>query len=143
MNLTDTECSLPRGRPWTDPIVWTHGLFVVNTVLWFFAGSLFCALFLAMSTAASTMYHLSCEKDAVWATIDKFLAISALIVTLGWTIPYMSVSEGVTAFLLLAVALVCKAGADRGPYVPWHSAWHVLVALGQAFLAFVYWTGPV
>ena len=143
MNLTDPECSLPPGRPWTDPIVWTHGLFVGNTVLWFFAGSLFCSLFLAMTTAASTMYHRSAEKDEVWGTIDKLLAMSTLVVTLGWTLPYMSVTEGITAFMLLAVALVCKEGADRGPYVPWHVAWHFLVALGQAFLAFVYWTGAV
>jgi hypothetical protein len=123
--------------------VWTHGLFVANTVLWFFTGSLFCSLFLAMTTAASTMYHRSAEKDEVWGTIDKILAMITLVVTLGWTLPYMSVNEGITAFMLLAVALVCKEGADRGPYVPWHVAWHFLVALGQAFLAFVYWTGPV
>ena len=141
MNQIDTECSLPRERDWTDPIVWTHGLFVLNAALWLGVGNHTCAFFLGLSTVASTAYHRSHEQDWMWAHIDRFLAVLTLLITLGMTAPHMSVGDTGTAFGLLAAALACKECARRDSYDSWHSAWHVLIALGQAFLSWVYWTG--
>jgi len=141
MNQIDTECSLPHERDWTDPIVWTHGLFVLNTILWFVAGNITCAFFLGLSTIASTAYHRSYEQDWMWAHIDRFLAVLTLLITLGMSVPHMDVSKTGVAFSVLFVALACKEAAHHGAYRLWHSAWHVLIALGQAFLAWVYWTG--
>ena len=126
-------------RKFTDPIVWTHLLFVLNAMLWFYVEAYVCSFFLLLSTVASTGYHRLGEGPNVWQKPDKILAVVTLLVTLAVTFPRASWADLLNAVLLLAMALIAKKQAEEeGKYKLWHSLWHVLVSIGQAYLVWVY-----
>jgi hypothetical protein len=113
-----------KPRAWRDPLVASHALFLGNVLLWTTA-SLPCAGLLLLTTIASTCYHRSSETDRWW----------------GW-LPSASPVQAALVLLLLPLGLACKAQGDalRGRddaegYRRWHTAWHVTVSVGQAFLA--------
>ena len=128
-------------RPWSDPIVYSHVLFVFNVATWISVGSLAAGIILLASTVASTMYHLHREEHAMWQGIDYIAAVGALGYTLYLTLPLMINTQIAECALILFAGILAKNYAHEGSYRIWHTLWHVLVALGQAYLAWVYWTG--
>lgn len=128
-------------RPWRDPLVASHALFLGNVLLWTPA-SLPCAGLLLLTTIASACYHRSGETDRWWGWADLTLAVATLSATLTAALPSASTVEAALVLLLLPLGLACKAQGDalRGRddaegYRRWHTAWHVTVSVGQAFLA--------
>ena len=79
-----------------------------------------CSIALLASVFASFAYH--CSGEQRWHKTDVFLAVLALAVTLGATVPHMSVTEALLAGLILTLALasaldlvlaLCLGGATR------------------------------
>ena len=122
-------------RAWTDPVVATHLLFVLNAVLWAVVGAPDCAIILGMSTVASCAYHRYAENDGFWALSDQILAVTALGVTLGRVLPNATALDILNGFVLLGAALLAKVYAHRsGEYDAWHTVWHGMVFVGQMYL---------
>lgn len=129
-------------RRFTDPIVWTHALFLINAYLWHGAGSSVCAVLMLVSAFFSTMYHRNAEQPGFWQETDRGAASLTLLVTLIFALPVASGLMVLNAFLLLGAALLVKTLAIRTEkYRLWHSLWHFMVAVGQAYLAWVYAAG--
>lgn len=125
-------------RKWTDPIVSSHALFLVNALLWWRVGSPECGVLLVMSCAASVGHHLLNEQSVTMGDIDRALALWALAGTVCYTAQYMNVGEWVNCAILLGGALLCKMYGDRsGSYRIWHTLWHIMVFVGQAYLAYL------
>ena len=123
-------------RPWTDPIVWTHALFVLNAVLWAMVGAVDCAVILGLSTVASCAYHRHREAGGFWMQADRILAVAALGVTVGRVLPYASWLDVSNGLVLLGAAFLAKLYARRpGHYRTWHTVWHAMVCVGQIYLA--------
>ena len=110
----------------------TNALLLIPVVAWVVAGFPMCSIALLASVFASFAYH--CSGEQRWHKTDVFLAVLALVVTLGATVPHMSVPEALLAGLILALALALKRLGTLRSYDHWHSAWHVAVAGGQLFL---------
>ena len=127
-------------RDWLDPVVFSHIAFLFNIAFWVKAGSSGCAIMLGMTVIASTIYHRSHEMDRWWGDLDSMTAIITLAYTLAVTVPRMESPHIVGAAVLLASAFFCYLRAHKGDYQLWHTAWHLLIALGQAYLAALYWT---
>ena len=126
-------------RPWTDSLVATHLLFILNAVLWAVVGAPDCAVILGLSTAASCAYHRHGEAPGFWAVSDRILAVTALGVTVGRVLPCATGIDIVNGLVLLASALLVKLYAQRpGEYRVWHTVWHGMVFVGQIYLAAVY-----
>ena len=128
-------------RKWSDPIVYSHILFVLNAAAWAFVGSFLASSILLTSTVASTMYHWHQEENHLWQGIDYAAAVGALFYTLYLALPLMSGAQIAECALILFLGILSKNYAHEGSYRLWHTVWHLLVALGQAYLAWVYWTG--
>ena len=136
-----SECYLPVMRKWTDPIVYSHVLFLVNAAIWCAAGAWPAGAAMVLTCIASTTYHRKYEVEGIWQTIDMVCATITLGFTLYLTVPLMSSLQIVEATTLLLSAFLAKHVGGAYHYRSWHTVWHGLVALGQAFLAWVYWTG--
>jgi len=124
-------------RAWTDPVLFSNGLFVGNAVLYAIAGAAMPTLAMLLCAGASITYHYSHE----WEVVRPF-DVYAAYMTLGLTVGYAAASE--VHPIVWAVALLClgagliakkKGELDADAYGRWHTIWHVFVALGQAALA--------
>lgn len=125
-------------RTWADPIVWSHIPIGLAAGLWMFSGAPAAWLALAISTVLSVLHHRAHERNARWRELDHMGAVAALLITLGHFMAVATWDLMVQAFTLLAAALLAKELGDRYSYRIWHTVWHFLVALGQAFIAWHY-----
>jgi hypothetical protein len=125
-------------RPWHDPIIWSHAPIGAAAGLWMLAGAPAAWLALAISTVLSVLHHRAREQSPKWRELDHFAAVTALLITLGHFMAVATWDSMVQATTLLAAALLAKELGDRYSYAVWHTLWHLLVALGQAFLAAKY-----
>lgn len=122
-------------RPWRDPIVWSHGPLLAAGGIWGVGGAWIAAAVVLLSTAVSVAHHRARESDAALAEADHRFAVAALFVTLAH---FALVADGMAmleAGVLLGAALLCKELGQRYDYSRWHTAWHLMVAAGQAFIA--------
>ena len=125
-------------RTWRDPIVWSHAPIGMAACLWMHSGAPAAWLALSVSTVLSVLHHRAREQSQRWRELDHLAAVAALLITLGHFMAVANWDLMVQAFTLLASALLAKELGDRYSYTVWHTAWHLLVALGQAFLAWHY-----
>lgn len=140
MHPAGSECYLLVMRTWTDPIVASHAFFLANAALWVRAGSWVAGVVLLVSCCASVAHHRCHEENPLWEGVDYMAAIAALAYTLYLTLPLMTNGQLIEAGVLLFIAVLAKNTANTHSYRFWHTGWHILVALGQAYLALTYWT---
>jgi hypothetical protein len=125
-------------RKLSDPLVASHLLFVLNALFWYWADSIPCALLLLASCGASTGHHLTRESNVLMRRVDVSFAVWALVGTVSYSFAFMGPHEMATCAALLGSALAIKKWGDRrGPYRRWHTLWHVMVFVGQAYLAYI------
>jgi len=124
-------------RSVSDPVLWTNGLFLVNSIIWLHVGSLAACLATTWAAVTSIFYHKTMERNPLAHLLDRTAAVAALLITVGVSAQVLTVLEWmmVSAFLLLGLALKSHAHKKGEIYDGWHTAWHVCVFAGQAILA--------
>jgi hypothetical protein len=122
-------------RDLKDPIIWTHFLFILNSILWLLVKEPVAAFFVLCSNVLSTMYHIYSEQNKLWHTLDTACAVITLSVTLFIAAPHITLFGWVLLLSSLSTSLYFKNEARRSDYDSWHSGWHVGVFFGQALLA--------
>lgn len=118
-----------------DPIIWTHALFLLNSILWLLVNEPIAAFFVLCSNVFSTMYHIHKEENKMWHDIDTGCAVITLSVTLYVAFPYVTLFGWLLLLSSLLTSFYFKAEAHKSHYDSWHSAWHFGVFVGQALLA--------
>ena len=122
-------------RYWNDPILWTHALFLLNSVLWLAVDRPIAAFFVGCSNLFSTLYHIFYEENKLYHNLDYGCAGVTLGVTLYTAFPYVTLLGWVFLLSSLATSFYFKYKARQDHYDSWHSAWHFGVFVGQALLA--------
>lgn len=118
-----------------DPIIWTHGLFLLNSILWLLLNEPIAAFFVLCSNLFSTMYHIHKEENKMRHDLDTACAAVTLSVTIYVAFPYITVFGWVLLLSSLLTSFYFKKKAHESDYDSWHSAWHFGVFTGQALLA--------
>ena len=117
-------------RKLSDPIMWTHLLFVVNAFLYASAGYDDIALLLFSNTVASAFYHRSNETDLAWKWIDQFFCWVTVSLILFVTYLLCTRIELIVLVLWLFGSLIVLRESQRH-YEFLHSVWHFLVFGGN------------
>lgn len=117
-------------RKFSDPIMWTHILFVVNAFLYAFSGYTSIALLLFLNTIASTFYHRSREKDKAWQSVDMFFCWATVLTILFSVYSLCNRVETIVLMLWLFGSLIVLHECERH-YAALHSVWHFLVFGGN------------
>ena len=117
-------------RPYHDPIVSTHALFLLNAILYSIGGFFMLSFVLLLNTIASFLYHLSKETNTFWKKADHILCVTSLGFIFTYLILCSSSIEimGCIVWLILSL-VVYKAG--RLNYEIFHTLWHGCVFLGN------------
>lgn len=118
-------------------MLWTNGLFALNSVLWFHAGSALCGVVILATAIASALHHYFFEENTAAHVVDYLCACVSLVVTLCVAAPNMAPIEWGLVLLLLSLGLHLKGLAHQPEYEydGFHTSWHVCVFAGQAILA--------
>lgn len=118
-----------------DPIIWTHALFLLNSILWLLVNEPLAAFSVLCSNALSTLYHIHNEENKTWHTLDTACAAVTLSVTVYVAFPHITIFGWVLLLSSLLTSFYFKKEARASHYDSWHSAWHFGVFIGQALLA--------
>ena len=129
-------------RKVSDPVIYSNGLFLLNSLLWFWAGYSWTSVIVAVAALTSLGYHFPREGLKITYDLDVFFAYIALALTLSVAHPYLSLMSYTLLSALVAFGLWAKSKAhSSGNYDGYHTLWHVVVSLGQAYLALIIlWT---
>ena len=117
-------------RKFSDPIMWTHLLFVVNAFLYAFSDYGHIAILLFLNTIASTFYHRSREKDKAWQGVDMFFCWITVLAILFTVYSLCSRVEITVLLLWLFGSLIVWHEGDKH-YEVLHAIWHFLVFGGN------------
>lgn len=122
-------------RTLSDPIIWTHALFLLNSLLWLLVNEPIAAFFVGCSNLFSTLYHIFNEENELFHSLDYGCAVITLSVTVYTAFPYITAVGWLFLISSLATSFYFKYKARQSHYDSWHSAWHFGVFVGQALLA--------
>ena len=125
-------------RQFTDPVLWSNFLFLLNGYFWYLAGYVPAAILVTMTGLASFAYHIFRESWFMTYAIDVCFAHLALVYTVYVAFPYMGTVDFLVLIGVLMLGLAAKKKAHTsGTYDFYHTLWHYFVFVGQAFLAYI------
>ncbi len=132
-------------RKVSDPVIYSNGLFLLNSLLWFWAGYSWTSVIVAVAALTSFGYHFPREGLKLTHDLDVSFAYVALAFTLSVAHPYLSLTDYTLLSILVAFGLWAKSRAhSSGHYDGYHTLWHVVVSMGQAYLALaILWTDRI
>ena len=120
-------------RKLTDPIVYTHLLFLVNSVLYSTSGYYILSTILFLCTVCSFLYHLSRETSLFWKRMDHLMCIISLIFIFEYLVLFAAPFDVLICLGWLLLSLVIyKAG--RLNYNVIHTIWHWAVFIGNVLV---------
>jgi hypothetical protein len=120
-------------RKLSDPLVSSHALFVLNSVLYAYSTFYLLASLLLVCTFASTMYHIHAESNAFWQRADKtmcLISVSAILTTLILHADYISIS---ICLCWLTLSLLLYKISPKN-YAVFHLLWHFAVFIGNVLV---------
>ena len=120
-----------KHRKLTDPIMWTHGLFCVNSWLYYSSGYLILFIFLFFNTIFSSLHHYYHEEDKVWKLMDEINCKVSLAGIFWFTLKCCSLMEIGICILWLLISLVILEMGNIYDYRIFHSLWHFMVFGGN------------
>ena len=120
-------------RKFTDPILSSNILFLVNALLYAYKNYMMCFFCMFLAFLTSCGYHYYHEQDEFWKSLDIVAATNALLVTLFYALPFFTVTDYILCSTLLIFAFFSKHIANEESYT-WHVLWHILVFCGQCYL---------
>ncbi len=129
-------------RSLSDPIVYTHILFVVNVLLYLSIGFTLLGCVLLGNCIASYLYHRSKEMNSFWRQADHILCVISLM----FIFTYLTINTtwlqtmGCLAWLLVSL-VVYRLGKVNYPI--FHSLWHCFVFGGNVLVWYVLGDGNV
>lgn len=129
-------------RRWSDPIVWSHVPIGVAAFMWLVGDAYLAGVALSASVFFSVLHHRAAEQSSRFRCWDYVAACFALAVTAAHFVFVASGGALFQAALILIAALVAKKIGSDGNYGVWHTLWHFLVAIGQAFMAWHWLASP-
>lgn len=118
-------------RAWSEPEVWTNGLYLIPAALYVAAGAPTCGLVVSLAALASTAHHRAAEDSRVLEAIDIIVASFALAFTLSVASLVMGSLEVAGAIVIIIASLIIKQIH--------HVAWHIAVLVGQLYLVALLW----
>jgi hypothetical protein len=122
-------------RSLSEPVVWTNLLFFVNALAWYAADMLYTGTLVALTGAASFMYHILRESEPLSKLIDHCCAHAALVWTVWVSVAALNLGHVAALSGVLALGLWLKSYAHKSSYEVPHTLWHVCVFVGQLILA--------
>lgn len=123
-------------RELLDPIVSTHLLFVVNSILYAMSNYWALSITLFLSTICSFIYHLSHEVSIFWKRADHFMCVVALACIFNHLVIFVEPMQVFVClgWLILSLAIY-KAGKLN--YQIFHTIWHLAVFVGNVLVWYV------
>ena len=119
-----------------DPIVSTHALFLLNSVLYGLSEFFVLSVALFVSTICSFLYHLSSETSVFWKRADHSMCVVALVCIFTHLIAFVPLSQILMCLGWLILSLVIyKAGKLN--YQTFHTIWHLAVFIGNVLVWYV------
>lgn len=124
-------------RGMNDGVVWSSFMAMPAALLYFSKNWLWAGIFVFLSSCASVIYHVNREDKAFFLS-DALLAAAAFFSTVPFCWQQMALYQiAITIFVSLA-AFWFKGTEQRNSgrnYVFYHSIWHLLLGIGQFYLA--------
>ena len=123
-------------RKFTDPILSSNILFLVNALLYAHKNYMMCFFSMFLAFLTSCGYHYYKEQDEFWKSLDIVAATNALLITLFYAQPFFEIIDVLVCSLLLLIAFIFKHIANEKSY-SWHVLWHIFVFIGQCYLWYI------
>ncbi len=123
-----------KKRRWSDPLVYTHILFVANCALYASKYYWIICIVLLSNTIFSLLYHLSYEKDEVWCLYDQVSCRVSLACLFCYLIKYCSIYEIGCSVLWVLISLSVLELGRVWNYPMLHTIWHFMVFAGNIML---------
>ena len=117
-------------RKWSDPIVWTHILFLINAVLYLEAAYYVLASTLFANCCASLAYHRTRETSKFWRFWDHRLCYVSVLLIFTYLICFSSSKALLISSLWLMFSL-CIYRLAKHQYEKLHALWHGAVFVGN------------
>lgn len=120
-----------RSRAISDPIIWTHALFLANSYLYFHNGYRILAVSLFINCILSLMHHLYHEESDFWQFADEVSCRISLGLISVFIIKYCSLVQIFYCVFWLFLSLILLELGTMYDYRKFHSLWHVAVFIGN------------
>lgn len=125
-----------KKRGLLDPVVSTHLLFMMNSILYAMSEFFVLSVVLLLCTICSFYYHLSNETDLMWKRLDHIMCIVSLGCIFSYLIVFVTINDVLICLGWLGLSLVIyKTGKIN--YQIFHTIWHVAVFVGNVLVWYV------
>ena len=125
-----------KKRELLDPIISTHALFLLNSILYAIADYIVLALALFVSSICSFLYHLSHEVSLFWKRMDHLMCVVALTCIFYYLINFAHSSEvWICLSWLIFSLIIYKIGKIN--YQIFHTIWHLAVFVGNLLVWYI------
>jgi predicted membrane channel-forming protein YqfA (hemolysin III family) len=123
-------------RELLDPIVSTHLLFVVNSILYATSEYWALSIVLFLSTVCSFLYHIFNETNIFWKRMDHLMCVVALTCIFSNLVIFVEPMQVFVCLGWLVLSLAIYKGGKLN-YQIFHTIWHVAVFIGNVLVWYV------
>ncbi len=125
-----------KKRGLLDPLVSTHLLFVMNSIMYALSEYVVLSVVLLLCTICSFNYHLSKETDLMWKRLDHLMCVVSLVCIFSYLIVFATLYNVLICLGWLGLSLVVyKTGKIN--YEIFHTLWHFAVFVGNVLVWYV------